>query len=471
MAPTKSRFASKRGKTFKSKGSKPYGKKGSGERYPVKGSNSKGKRRAALTVSSASANGLTKLTKCARKMAAAAADPFSTMALGACVPIFPARDSQKRHGNIRATFTTTTTNHFGWVAFAPTLACDVDCCYTNGSTTTYDNGIKCTGALSTDVHSHKMTDMGPGVASLLGGSLLTASSVTGRIVASGLRVRYVGREDARSGSIIMFCDDQHSTVENLKHDNLQQLKYSVSFPVSREWTSINVIPGTPDEMNYAKLRPGIANDGDEEKRHVSFPLCENAVNTKGAQGAPIMGCYVYGCAAQTFEFEIITHAEYIGSGVRSVSTPNEVDSKGIEVVQEAFHESRQKRQSHRNPSKVFVQELAKSVYKGKKTEGAVANLLSGGWWGRKGILWPGYNYLGPGNEIDGVSPVSSLDEVALDHDMAYGTATSPAQVNAADLRFVGEAYNKDFPVGLIASAAIGSKYAIEKMTNMNFYGV
>ena len=44
----------------------------------------------------------------------------------------------------------------------------------------------------------------------------------------------------------------------------------------------------------------------------------------------------------------------------------------------------------------------------------------------------GFNYLGPGNPMDGKSPTDPLDAKAMAHDYAYGTAETPEDVTEAE---------------------------------------
>lgn len=43
---------------------------------------------------------------------------------------------------------------------------------------------------------------------------------------------------------------------------------------------------------------------------------------------------------------------------------------------------------------------------------------------RRGLVLPGYKYLGPLNSLDKEKPVNEADSIAYDHDIAYDKATS-----------------------------------------------
>nr|QTE03993.1 MAG: capsid protein [Motacilla cinerea parvoviridae sp.] len=51
---------------------------------------------------------------------------------------------------------------------------------------------------------------------------------------------------------------------------------------------------------------------------------------------------------------------------------------------------------------------------------------------RSGVLFPGHNYLGPGNPIDDAQPVDEDDRIAREHDIAYARARTREDVETAD---------------------------------------
>ncbi|XP_026684618.1 mitochondrial basic amino acids transporter-like [Diaphorina citri] len=86
------------------------------------------------------------------------------------------------------------------------------------------------------------------------------------------------------------------------------------------------------------------------------------------------------------------------------------------------------------------------------------------------MLFPFHNYLGPGNHLDNGPPIDDDDEIALRHDEAYETATSPEQVRQADIEAI-----RDFNTNYVATGnwhsvvgAIGLtwKYEVEQFTGV-----
>lgn len=52
------------------------------------------------------------------------------------------------------------------------------------------------------------------------------------------------------------------------------------------------------------------------------------------------------------------------------------------------------------------------------------------------FVFPGHNYLGPGNELDSGVPVDSDDAIAREHDKAYEVAECKSDIYAADDRAI-----------------------------------
>lgn len=51
---------------------------------------------------------------------------------------------------------------------------------------------------------------------------------------------------------------------------------------------------------------------------------------------------------------------------------------------------------------------------------------------RMQILWPGHNYMGPGNPLENGEPTTNADKTARIHDYAYAHAWSEADIKHAD---------------------------------------
>lgn len=85
------------------------------------------------------------------------------------------------------------------------------------------------------------------------------------------------------------------------------------------------------------------------------------------------------------------------------------------------------------------------------------------------LLRPGFNpgnykYLGPGNRLDGSTPINKLDEIAMRHDMAYEEARNRADILKADDDFIKETGNISMfntPMASVANIVMRTKRGIE----------
>nr|QTE04062.1 MAG: VP [Phylloscopus inornatus parvoviridae sp.] len=91
----------------------------------------------------------------------------------------------------------------------------------------------------------------------------------------------------------------------------------------------------------------------------------------------------------------------------------------------------------------------------------------------KGVLFPGYNYLGPGNSLDNGEPVNKVDKVARDHDIAYSRARSKQDIFNSDWKAI-KSFGSEFiksPSIAAASGAVGLgiKTGVERSINKTIY--
>jgi hypothetical protein len=81
---------------------------------------------------------------------------------------------------------------------------------------------------------------------------------------------------------------------------------------------------------------------------------------------------------------------------------------------------------------------------------------------RPGLNPRPYNYLGPGNPLDGKLPYNKVDAIAMEHDRAYGAATSYKDIDNADRAFVRQMQTQPGLVAPLASLTIGAKNRLER---------
>lgn len=388
------------------------------------------------------------LTECGKKFLSMQRDMWNRSARGACLPVQPVRDSVK--------FTTLTAgvvrigvDGFGFVAAAPCAVNDSDCVWTsdtyyrgpNGSSKIqiddphYDDiantpiippsDTQAHPGMNNHVHPHRILDC-PYSSSDCSGSARQPSRVSVRIVGCALRIRYIGREDAQSGQIVGYVEPNHESLNLSTYSEAIVKSESVFKPTSKGWTSISSIGVTPADQKYPEMSLS--------DRHTTqlYPWSNNQVlastsNPYHAKGPPCLAFYLQGIHGHEFAFEYIQHCEAVGKGTTAMATKNQADPAAVTKAQN--------------------DQAQNGSGSGK----------------RPGYNLYGYNYVGPGNPLDGLSPTSTLDNVALQHDIAYRDAKSYKDVAAADVKFMKESWPLDHGVGALSAAAIGLKYSAEQL--------
>lgn len=86
------------------------------------------------------------------------------------------------------------------------------------------------------------------------------------------------------------------------------------------------------------------------------------------------------------------------------------------------------------------------------------------------LLYPGHNYLGPGNPLNNGAPVDTADEIAKVHDIEYHNATSEQDIFDSDKKAIFN-FSKDFVThpnlpSLAGAAGLTIKHAVENVTGV-----
>lgn len=91
------------------------------------------------------------------------------------------------------------------------------------------------------------------------------------------------------------------------------------------------------------------------------------------------------------------------------------------------------------------------------------------------MLFPGHNYLGPGNPVDNGEPVDEDDRTAQIHDRAYESATSDSDIRKADAiaiyDFAQEAIQHNNWHATVGALGLGGKYLLESITGVLYPNV
>ena len=84
-------------------------------------------------------------------------------------------------------------------------------------------------------------------------------------------------------------------------------------------------------------------------------------------------------------------------------------------------------------------------------------------------MFPGHNYLGPGNPTNNGQPVDSDDRIAQAHDIAYDNATTFDDIHQADKQAIKD-FAYDAVTNLNPHAAIGAIGLVPKVIQQSITG-
>jgi len=139
---------------------------------------------------------------------------------------------------------------------------------------------------------------------------ITELLVQGRIVALGLRVRYIGTNLNLGGRMAMFRPIGSTTTAGVNMGEALANRTTVSVPVTRQWRSVSWLPTRSTDYDYR----GPLNSGEDY--------------------LPRIACLVESEPGNLFEFEVVMCAEYVGA-VTNVSASHS-DVQGMSAVRDAI---------------------------------------------------------------------------------------------------------------------------------------
>lgn len=243
------------------------------------------------------------LPDCSQHYIKALYNPFDVDA-GVCIPcdLFPL-PSQKCKASIRGTFNLSTTG-FGFIAMAPSVANDK---YSVWYTTTTS-----VGGASTAINAFTNTVTLPAARlPYTEAQILTNKQVSARVVAAGVRVRYSGKEQDRSGL--------YSALEEQDHLSLDlETIYQIQSNYSNTYTSR---PSGDGNWDACVCYSGPTAPHMLDFINDSYPICSDP-----AANYPAFIIACQGQAGDLIEFEYSVHVEYIGKVVEH-KTMSHADSK------------------------------------------------------------------------------------------------------------------------------------------------
>lgn len=258
------------------------------------------------------------LSDCAAKYMTAQSDPFSDMAVGACVPRFPALRSHKV--TMKTKFLMANGTNVGFLRVMPCLVNDAPVAhFSNGSfagtITGSDIPFGTTGTTAAYIGSPYTT-----------ADLVAATSYAhGRIVGVGVRIMPVGNTSALGGLITIFVDPDHGNVAVQSHSSLQSRPTAQTMRIVPGGHLFALGPVNDDELDYSK--PSDPHGG-------LYPLSTGDYSTTDPTigASPVNVVISAGTPNYPFWVEIVIHAEFIGPLTASSGSPSHADPTGFAAV-------------------------------------------------------------------------------------------------------------------------------------------
>lgn len=322
-------------------------------------------------------------SKCAADYFKAIASPFSAGAIGACVPTFPSRSSQKITSRVNGVFQVGTA--MGFVAVMPCLANDISAGFVSnsdyaGSTLTLTSGNP--GAVTFDEF---VMPMPYDNTTLDAATDAVAATVRGRIVSCAVRIRYIGTALNMGGRVVAYSSPDHNNLNGQTFDQIAARKGAVRLPVSRDWVEVVVYGNTSEEMEYPHVLEGAT--GSEKRIASCYPLSGmkylEATATGPLRGGTPLVILTSGVQGNEFEYEVITHAEYIGAPTTNSQTPSHCDIVGLSQVQDAAASGQTQRASSNSKTQwgPMLAAAAKTVYRHRNEISSVVRMASSAYGG------------------------------------------------------------------------------------------
>jgi len=239
------------------------------------------------------------LDNCLVKYSIALINPFDEMAKGACLPSFPAFPSQKMRTFVRTT-SKLGLQGFGYAIARASASNNASCVsYTDGAyngTTASSFIASGTGVILANANSNFST------------TDFATDGVQQRLVALGLRVRYIGTELNRSGRISMCENPNHESWVGTVVNDFRLYDNATSDDFNRTWHTCTYQPISAAEFAY-----GAGNYPPVTDQNHFLALAFSGVDGEG------------------YELELVQHHELIGSTARS-KTPNSANTSFTENI-------------------------------------------------------------------------------------------------------------------------------------------
>ncbi len=242
------------------------------------------------------------LSRAARKYALALERPWEASEVG--IPSLPAFPSAKLTAFAKGTFATQTGGinaGLGFIAARPRNGMwnDRDCGFKTGSASTIST---ITGSGSTAFSSNS-----PYAVGAFGSG---ATQLTGRVVACGLRVRYISTELNLGGDLLLLESPSHATLSGETGTSMLSLRTCRREAIrdSRKWHGVVYHPTNADELAYST---------DTTDDALELAIWVNAPDST---------------VSISFEYEYWCCFEVIGANASDRYSPSDADASGVSAV-------------------------------------------------------------------------------------------------------------------------------------------
>jgi len=262
--------------------------------------------------------------------------------------------------------------NFGFVNIYPTLARDTVAVVATNSTFTGTNNA--VSSLNTGLTAYSNPQATYTLSQFTDGSPQLPPTVRGRIVSVGLRWRYIGTNLNMGGRVLALVHPDHNNLESNTYVTLASFKEAVHLPCSRKWQEMVIFSNQPSEIEYPNL---LSYDGGYLEAILSaYPLSSTQFGgyyatqtvSQTCGGCPMTVFFESSSAGNQWEFQVVSHMEFVGSLAQHALTKSHADATGFSVIQEAANSS------YLNRVKTMANEVASSFNQGLQ---AGINSLSG----------------------------------------------------------------------------------------------
>lgn len=289
-----------------------------------------------------------KMSECARKYLAAIARPFSTEALGACLPHPPDRDSLKVTSIQRFNLTADASGN-AWVQLAPTIANDQMAIWYNSTTGTVPITVVTANVAPANYTALNFAQLPFTLAQI------SSNLVAGRIVAVGFRITYVGPVTTMAGTFFSYADPEHGNINLASYSPSGPLFASNEAKIRRvtdhafEQGFTIVAENEAEYVGYNQYRGGVSSVAGSYGLRGIYPWSNGGVDINGASPANAgyvanaPPCIIFGVsgstAASAYYVEVIQHVEYVGKSASYGLTPSHNDADAAYTVRAAADRS------------------------------------------------------------------------------------------------------------------------------------